>query len=123
MNPFTEHPRRQGITYAEHWRFAMGIACRLLRSVAAFAVHAVFPFVSISPELDLESTARFMTESNAWIEAAGAADASCHVPLVPPSRTDDNTGLHRTPPVVIVDLRPHDQIIADLPMAGGWPGK
>ena len=82
MNPFTEHPHQQGITYAEHWRLAMGTACRLLQSVAAFAVHAVFLLVSISPELDLESTARFMNESNAWIEAAGAAggaDASCPI--------------------------------------------
>lgn len=74
MNPFTRHPRQQGIDYLEHWRFAMGIACRLLLSVAAFAVHAVFPFVSISRELDLEATAEFLGERNAWIEAAGEVD-------------------------------------------------
>jgi hypothetical protein len=73
MNPFTRHPRRQGVTYLEHWRFAMGIAGRLLRSMAAFAVHSVFPFVSIPRELDLESTAAFITERNEWIEAVGAS--------------------------------------------------
>jgi hypothetical protein len=71
MNPFTRHPHQQGISYAEHWLFAMGIAYRLLKSVTAFAVHALFPFVSISRELDLESTAEFITECNQWIESAG----------------------------------------------------
>lgn len=71
MNPFTRHPSRQGITYIEHWHFAMGIACRLLNSVAAFVVHALFPFVPVSPELDLESTAAFIRERNDWIESVG----------------------------------------------------
>jgi len=74
MNPFNHHPRRQGIGYLEHWCFAMGIACRLLLSTAAFAVHALFPFVSISRDLDLEATAEFLGERNAWIEAAGDGD-------------------------------------------------
>ena len=72
MNPFTRHPRRQGVTYAEHGRFAMGIALRLSKSVVAFALHALFPFVSISRELDLEKTAAFLRERNRWIESAAA---------------------------------------------------
>jgi hypothetical protein len=36
MNPFATHPQQQGVTYFEHWRFAMGIAYRLLTSVVAF---------------------------------------------------------------------------------------
>lgn len=71
MNPFTKHPYQQGVTYIEHWCFAMGIACRLLYSVAAFVVHALFPFVSISRRLDLECTAAFIQERNDWIENAG----------------------------------------------------
>ena len=70
MNPFTTHPQQQGITYYEHWCFAMGIAYRLLSSVVAFVVHAVFPFSSIEHRLDLESTAAFIKERNEWIEAA-----------------------------------------------------
>ncbi len=70
MNPFTTHPQQQGITYFEHWCFAMGIAYRLLSSVAAFVVHALFPFISIEPRLDLESTAAFIKERNEWIETA-----------------------------------------------------
>ncbi len=70
MNSFTTHPRRQGITYVEHWCFAMGIAYRLLTSVVAFAVHAILPFIPIEPRLDLESTAAYLTERNRWIETA-----------------------------------------------------
>ena len=70
MNPFTIHPHRQGVTYFEHWHFAMGIACRLLMSVVAFAAHAILPSISIKPLLDLESTAAYLAERNRWIETA-----------------------------------------------------
>jgi len=70
MNPFTAHPHRQGVTYFEHWHFAMGISFRLLMSVLAFAVHALLPSISIKPRLDLEATAAFLTERNRWIETA-----------------------------------------------------
>ena len=49
MTIFTEHPHDQGITYFEHWGFAMGIAWRLLRSVVAFAVHGWLSAVSLYP--------------------------------------------------------------------------
>ncbi len=70
MNSFTTHPQQQGVTYFEHWRFAMGIAYRLLTSVVAFAVHAILPFIPIEPRLDLESTAAYLVERNRWIETA-----------------------------------------------------
>ena len=70
MNPFATHPRQQGVTYVEHWCFAMGIAYRLLSSVVAFAVHAILPFIPIEPRLDLESTAAYLVERNRWIETA-----------------------------------------------------
>ena len=70
MNPFTAHPHRQGVTYFEHWCFAMGIACRLLISVVAFATHAILPSISIKPDLDLEATAAYLAERNRWIETA-----------------------------------------------------
>ena len=28
MNPFTSHTKQQGVTYSEHFGFAIGIACR-----------------------------------------------------------------------------------------------
>jgi len=70
MNPFTAHPQHQGFTYLEHWRFAMGIACRLLASVAAFALHAVLPFFPIARRLDLGATAAYLAECNRRIETA-----------------------------------------------------
>jgi len=68
MNIFTEHTQRQGVTYIEHWLFAMSIATRLLNSVVAFALHAIFPFIDIKKKFDLEATARFIHEKNTWIE-------------------------------------------------------
>ena len=68
MNPFTEHTEQQGVSYWEHWGFAMGISYRLLISVIAFAMHAIFPFISIDSSIDLEATATFLNERNHWIE-------------------------------------------------------
>jgi hypothetical protein len=68
MNIFTKHTQQQGVTYIEHWLFAMGIAWRLLNSVIAFALHAMFPFIDIDKKFDLEATARFILKKNAWIE-------------------------------------------------------
>jgi hypothetical protein len=68
MNIFKEHPQKQGVTYIEHWLFAMSIATRLLNSVIAFALHAIFPFIDIKKKFDLEATAHFINEKNAWIE-------------------------------------------------------
>ncbi len=70
MNSFTAHPQQQGVTYFEHWRFAMDIAYRLLTSVVVFAVHAILPFIPIEPRLDLESTAAYLVERNRYIETA-----------------------------------------------------
>ena len=70
MNPFTAHPHRQGVTYFEHWRFAMGIAGRLLMSALAFAAHAMLPSISIKPRFDLGATAAYLTARNRWIETA-----------------------------------------------------
>ena len=76
MTILTQHPNDQGISYFEHWAFAMGIAWRLLRSVMAFAVHAVLPFISIERQLDLEATSIYLLQRNDFIEAAAAADRS-----------------------------------------------
>lgn len=69
MNPFNVHPRRQGITYTEHMKFAMGIATRQLHSVIAFASHAVFPFIDIQRSLDLQAMSKYLQERNDWIES------------------------------------------------------
>ena len=72
MTAFTQHPHEQGVTYFEHWAFAMGIAWRLLTSVVAFALHAILPFITIEPRLDLEATSAFLMERNDFIETAAA---------------------------------------------------
>ena len=68
MNPFTQHTRQQGVTYLEHLFFAAGIAWHLSNSVFAFAIHALFPFISIDSTFDLEATANYLQERNQWIE-------------------------------------------------------
>jgi len=78
MTIFTRHPHDQGITYFEHWGFAMGIAWRLLCSVWAFAVHAVLPCVTIEKNLDLEATSAYLMERNEFIEAAAEAGREAH---------------------------------------------
>lgn len=70
MNPFKIHPHKQGISYSEHLLFAMGIAIRLFRSVIAFTLHALFPFIDIKRTLDLQETVNFILERNSWIENA-----------------------------------------------------
>ena len=89
----TEHPHEQGVTYFEHWAFAMGIAWRLFSSVVAFALHAVLPFMSIEPRLDLEATAAFLAERNHFIETAAANGLN----QASPARDVTNTGRHNTP--------------------------
>jgi hypothetical protein len=72
MSAFFEHPYKQGLTYLWHLVFAMGIAWRLLCSVLAFSLHAVLPFISIKPRLDLEATSAFLLERNHFVETAAA---------------------------------------------------
>ena len=73
MTVFTRHLHDQGISYFEHWEFAMGIAWRLLRGVLAFAIHALMPWTTIEKQLDLEATAAYLLDRNEFIEASHAA--------------------------------------------------
>jgi hypothetical protein len=68
MTLFTEHPGAQGLGYVTHLAFAAGIALRLLRTALAFAVHAIFPFLSIEPRLDLEATSSYLLARNQHVE-------------------------------------------------------
>lgn len=76
MKVLTKHPHAQGVTYTEHWTFAMGIAWRLLRSALAFVIHANLTFITIERRFDLEAVAGFLLERNRFIEsqASKAAD-------------------------------------------------
>ena len=81
MTIFTRHPHDQGINYFEHWGFAMGIAWRLLRSVLAFAIHALMPWITIEKQLDLEATSAFLLERNDFIETEVSREAHDAEPL------------------------------------------
>lgn len=81
MTIFTQHPHDQGISYFEHWGFAMGIAWRLLRSVLAFAIHALLPWITIEKQLDLEATSAFLLERNDFIETAAGKPADDAQPV------------------------------------------
>ena len=67
MTPFTEHTQAQDLSYSEHGFFAMGVAWRLLNSVFAFTLHAIFPFIHIERRLDFEATMDFLNEQNDWL--------------------------------------------------------
>jgi hypothetical protein len=95
MTAFTRHPYKQGITYCRHWLFAMGVAGRLLASVLAFVLHAILPFISIEPRLDLEATSAFLIERNHFIETAAATAHGRPIP----DRTISDSGRHNTPAV------------------------
>lgn len=81
MTIFTEHPHDQGISYFEHWGFAMGIAWRLFRSVLAFAIHALMPWITIERKFDLEATSVYLLERNNFIETAANQPATNGHPL------------------------------------------
>lgn len=95
MNIFTDHPHAQGVTYFEHWAFAIGIAWRLLRSVLAFSLHALLPFITIERRFDLEATSAFLLERNHFIETAAGKGRVSHFPVREPVAS----GHHDTPAV------------------------
>jgi hypothetical protein len=78
MNIFSQHPHDQGVSYFEHWGFAMGIAWRLFQSVMAFAIHALLPCIKIEKQLDLEATSTYLLQRNSFIEAAAEAGRAEH---------------------------------------------
>ena len=75
MTPLTDHPCAQGLTYGTHFAFAAGIAFCLLRSAVAFAIHAILPFVSIEPRLDLEATSAYLLARNRFVEQSALTNA------------------------------------------------
>lgn len=75
MTLLTDHPYAQGFTDGTHFAFAAGIAFRLLRSAVAFAIHAILPFVSIEPRLDLEATSAYLLARNRFVEQSALTNA------------------------------------------------
>jgi|TARA_R100000008_G_C3446877_1_gene97339 hypothetical protein len=63
-NPFTKHPHERGRTYWHHLSFATRVGLAMLASSLVFLVHAVFPFVPIPKQLNLESAAKRLLKWN-----------------------------------------------------------
>jgi hypothetical protein len=68
MNPFTEHPHQQGFTWWRHFRFAAGIACRLLPGALNLALHAVVPAIPMRKGWQLKELAEYLNERNAYVK-------------------------------------------------------
>jgi hypothetical protein len=48
VNSFTRHPEEVGMTYFQHFRFAMTLAKLSFRACFASVVHAFFPFTFVT---------------------------------------------------------------------------
>jgi hypothetical protein len=46
-NLFNEHPNSVGMTYFQHLRFALMLACRTFGCALASLIHAFFPFLFV----------------------------------------------------------------------------
>jgi len=63
-----EHLREKNKTYLQHLIFAMRVSVKLSLSSTAFFVHALFPFIKIPYNLNLESMALYLFERNNELE-------------------------------------------------------
>ena len=68
FNSFTKHAAEKNKSYLGHAWFALKIGLRLSLSSTCFFVHAVFPFIGIPYNLNLESTALYLFEKNNELE-------------------------------------------------------
>jgi len=48
INCFTKHPEEVGMTYFQHFRFAINLAQYSFRACIASLIHAVFPFAFVT---------------------------------------------------------------------------
>lgn len=65
---FTEHPAEKNKSYLDHAIFALKIGFHLSLSSTCFVVHAVFPFIKMPHNLNLESMAMYLFEKNNELE-------------------------------------------------------
>jgi hypothetical protein len=42
---FTAHPKKNGMTYGQHWYHALSMSCQMALGSFYLAVHAIFPFI------------------------------------------------------------------------------
>ena len=63
-----KHLKEKKTNYINHFLFAMRVSIKLSLSSTAFLVHALFPFIKISYDLNLESMALYLFEKNNELE-------------------------------------------------------
>jgi hypothetical protein len=63
-----KHLKEKRVSYLQHLLFAGRVALRLSLSSFFFTIHAVFPFVKIPYDLNLESMALYLFERNNDLE-------------------------------------------------------
>jgi len=63
-----KHLKEKNKTYLQHLVFAMRVSIRLSLSSTTFFVHALFPFIEIPYNLNLESMALYLFERNNELE-------------------------------------------------------
>jgi hypothetical protein len=60
---FTKHPRDVGMTYFQHFRFALNLARLTFAACGASLVHAVFPFLFVNTTSKIISRLYFLLKS------------------------------------------------------------
>jgi len=63
-----KHLIEKNKTYLQHFVFATRVSIKLSLSSTAFFVHALFPFIKIPCELNLEFMASYLFERNNELE-------------------------------------------------------
>jgi hypothetical protein len=53
MNIFNEHPSTVGENWWQHFRFTVGVACKLLIASVFWMLHGLFPFIPIPLSFNL----------------------------------------------------------------------
>ena len=61
---FIEHPNENGKTWGQHAKFAIGIACKMMKSSSFFLLHGLMPFMPIPTFYNLESMSEYLLEKN-----------------------------------------------------------
>jgi len=63
-----KHLKERKLTYLQHFIFAMRISLKLTFASTAFFIHALFPFIEMPYNLNLESMALYLFERNSELE-------------------------------------------------------
>ena len=63
-----KHLKERKLTYLQHFIFAMRISLKLTFASTAFFIHALFPFIEMPYNLNLESMALYLFERNNELE-------------------------------------------------------